>query len=222
MNSRVTVVIDTTSSYSILAILRDKEVLYTQIVTEPKTLLRQIGLFSLQASAEISRVEGTEAEIVLCIGPSGFSGGRIGVTTGRSLALGWGISVMPFDHLGMISKVIEEEISHDIVIEDAKGGEVHFYDARSHAKISTTVNCDRAKYLIGDLDKVVVVGDLPQGLEDTFSGNVELLDVAALPIEAKLSTFVESIRPLGKVSPQNIQIRYGRDYIAVANFERLR
>ena len=222
MTRSATVVIDTSSSYSILAILLDAKVFSCQIITEPKTLLREIGLFSLQVRAEIDRIDNDQIEIVLCVGPSGFSGGRIGVATGRSLALGWGKGVIAFDHLEMMSYIVSNVAPHDFLIEDAKGGEVHLFDNRIRGSSSITLSFDDADSTIGQSQSVTVIGALPKGWESLSREGVRVLDVNELPIESKIASFVDAIKDRQRVSPDKLKIRYGREYVAVANFEKLR
>lgn len=222
MTRRATVVIDTSSSYSILAILLDGETLWCQIITEPKTLLREIGLFSLRARAEIERIDNAQIEIVLCVGPSGFSGGRIGAATGRSLALGWGKGLIAFDHLEMMSHIVSNVAPHDFLIEDAKGGEVHLFDSGVRGISSATLSFDDANSHIGQSKRVTVIGSLPRGWESLSREGVHVLEVNELPIESEIAAYIEVIKDRERVPPDKLKLRYGREYVAVANFEKLR
>lgn len=222
MTSKVTVLIDTASHYSILAILRDGAVVRLQIVDEPKTLLREIGLFSLGVRSEVSLMEEVEVEIALCTGPSGFSGGRIGVATGRSLAVGWGIDLMIFDHLELLSHVASTSFSCDVVVEDAKGGEVHIFDVANGASLSITVNFHEALSFINPNRKALLVGACPKDFDLEQLAQVDRVEVSDLAISRQLGSFIEAIRGRERVPPDKVHVRYGRDYVAIANFEKLR
>ncbi|MDA8196532.1 MAG: hypothetical protein M0019_04885 [Actinomycetota bacterium] len=222
MKQRITALIDTTSSYSILAILCDDEVIDIKVVEEPKTLLKEIGYFSIRLRSTMETFEEFEFEVVLCIGPSGFSGGRIGVATGRSLALGWGVDVIVFDHLEMLSHITSEAYPHEVLFEDARGGEVHIFKSMKGSTASSTVDFEEGYQIIGSARSVLLVGGYPRGMVFGEDRQISQIGVSELPIVPNIGPFIESIRDRERVSPDRLQVKYGRDYVAVANFEKLR
>jgi tRNA threonylcarbamoyl adenosine modification protein YeaZ len=121
--------LDTSSSLGLIALLKDKEILGSQFLPSlelSSNLMPTIQKLLQESGIEISSL----SFIAIGIGPGSFTGTRIGVVVAKALSFGLNLAAIPFCSLLSFMPQTDLETFH--IISDAKSGLV--YDLKIETK----------------------------------------------------------------------------------------
>ncbi len=230
-SQEIYLVVDTVADPAVFAIYRDSTPLLWHQIWIGRKVLAEMGDFFRRALGDSLGLASEITRICVAVGPGGFSGSRIGVAGAKSLAFSLGVKVSIFDHQEALGYAARAELgSCDgrplAVISDARRGQCHLYLAGSLGNFSETMEnaeCDRR---IAELGRCALVGDAASAAAGRLGeavavelGPVSLSTLSPAGLGAYLSELFDATEAL---SPELVEVRYSREYLARANFDTAR
>lgn len=230
-SNEVYLVVDTVSDPAVFAIYRDSTPLLWHQIWMGRKVLGEMGDFFRRALGDSLGIAGEIARICVAVGPGGFSGSRIGVAGAKSLAFSLGVKVSIFDHQEALAHAARAELGPQAggalaVISDARRDQSHFYIEGSLGNFSETMEnaaCDRR---IAELGRCALVGDASGAAVQRLGeavvaelGPPSLSRLSPAGLGAYLSELFDVTDAL---SPELVEVRYSREYLARANFDTAR
>ncbi|MDA8385470.1 MAG: tRNA (adenosine(37)-N6)-threonylcarbamoyltransferase complex dimerization subunit type 1 TsaB [Actinomycetota bacterium] len=221
---KLTLMIDTVTEPATLGLFDGAQPLLLHQVFGARMVLAELGTFLSRASAAATRVGEPISSVAVSVGPGGFSGSRIGVAAAKSFARARGTLVTVFDHLEALAHAAAAEAGRELpvlVVGDARRGQWHLLRLGELGGFSETLDvgeCERRLEVLGPCRVVACSEAIAAKLAGL--GQVELLAqsynrLAGATLGAYLSELAESCEP---IAPELAEVRYVREYEAVAKF----
>lgn len=161
--------IDTSTDVTTLALVQDSVVLGSAEHTDARGHVEAIGvLFAQIAELDVTSSEFVAPDMVVCgVGPGPFTGLRVGIAFGESLALAWDVPVVGICSLDAVARNIVRTASPEtefIAVTDARRGEYYWarYAASGQRLDGPSVE---KKEIVDNMPVAVIVGHHPLGVD---------------------------------------------------------
>ena len=177
--------IDTSTDMTALALVQDSVVLGSAEHTDARGHVEAIGvLFTQIDQLDVTRSDFEAPDVVVCgVGPGPFTGLRVGIAFGESLALAWRVPIVGICSLDAVARNIVRTTSPDsefIAVTDARRGEYYWARYAPDGQRLSGPSVDK-KEVVEQMSATMVAGHHPLGVDlAECLGSAEQLPITPL------------------------------------------
>lgn len=161
--------IDTSTDMTTIALVEDSSVVGSAEHTDARGHVEAIGvLYSQIPQLDVSSPEFVAPDVIVCgVGPGPFTGLRVGIAFGESLACAWGIPVVGICSLDAVARNVVRTTAPDadfIAVTDARRGEYYWARYDLHGQRLAGPSVDKRE-LVENMSTPIVSEHHPLGVD---------------------------------------------------------